>query len=121
MCLATTSRPSHVPIHCKAPVAAEGGFVADLQARGHRPIEVQLEQGNTLWICSLCGKYVQTKKKTIQEQCPSTAAAYGKAAIARVAGGAHPDTHVNGLGSKVVGCWDGTANRLISHTMLRTL
>ena len=118
-CLATTSRPSHVANHCKASAEADGGFVADLQARGHRPIEVQLEQGNKLWICSSCGKYVQTKKKTIQEQCPSAAGPYGKATLARVASGSHPDTHVIGAGSKVIGCWDCTANRAISHTALK--
>ncbi len=70
-----------------------------------------------LWIRSACGKYVQTKKKSILEPCPPSAGPYGKAALARVSKGLHPDTHV--MGSKVESCWDCQAKREISFTSLK--
>ena len=52
-----------------------------------------MDQGSLLWICASCGKYVQTKRKSILEPCPPAAGPYGAAALARVSRNKHPDTH----------------------------
>ena len=83
----------------------------DLVANGHKPIEVTLGQDAKLWICTICGKYVQSKKKTIMAPCPLHLAPYGKAALARVGKGKHPDTHSK---EEVISCWDCVAKRQIS-------
>ncbi len=80
---------------------------------GHKPIEVVLEQGAKLWICSTCGKNVQTKKKSIMEECPLFATPYGKAASTRVGRGLHPDSHAKG---SISSCWDCAAKWAVSYT-----
>ncbi len=96
---------------CK-PASAAGGFAPALIAYGRKPVEVILGQGAKLWICSVPGKYVQTKKKSIMASCPLHATPHGKAALARVGKELRPDSHSK---ETVVSCWDCLAKRAISH------
>jgi hypothetical protein len=101
---------------CPAKHEEVAGFAQVLVNLGHRPVEVRMEQGSLLWICASCGKYVQTKRKSILEPCPLAAGPYGAAALARVSRNKHPDTHKNG---KVVSCWDCLAKREVASAALR--
>ena len=95
----------------------EGSFASDLIGLGHKPVEVRMSQGAVLYICARCGKYVQTKKKTILEPCPPAAGPYGRAALARVARGYHPDTHVRS--ARVASCWDCQSKQEIACSTLK--
>ncbi len=96
----------------QAAAAADGGFAADLIAMGHKPIEVILWQSAKLWICSVCGKYVQTKKKTIMASCPLHTTHHGKLALGRVGKSLHPDSHSKDV---IASCWDCLDKRDISY------
>ena len=101
---------------CPANQAEATDFAEQLALLGHRPIEVRMEQGGVLLICARCGKYVQTKRKSILAPCPPVPGPYGAAALARVSRNQHPDTH---KGGKVACCWDCLAKREVDSSSLR--
>ena len=120
-CLATTRTKGGLASsgsrRCKAAAVEEGSVASDLIGLGHKPVEVRMSQGAVLYICARCGKYVQTKKKTILEPCPPAAGPYGRAALARVARGYHPDAHVRDV--RVASCWDCQSKQEIAWPIFK--
>ncbi len=98
------------------PARGDSGFVESLIAiaNEHKRIEVLPGQAK-LWRWTNCGKYVQSKEKSVMQPCVKYCAPCGMAALARVAKGKRPDSHSK---DKVTNCMGFIAGRPIKYTAL---
>jgi hypothetical protein len=99
----------------KRKVAGMQSLYDGLIGNGHKPFAVSFVGQADVVVCSLCGKYVQEKKKSIMQHCNKGISEAGRRVFDRVANGKLPDRLNTG---RVTTCFDVAAKRPVSYSAL---